>query len=178
MKSRKEIVVADICAAGEEVFPAGYERIVNLRGPLHHHDLLEVGKVVTLGIHLFPLAFVLEKHDGGLRVMNDVLHLLCGAGGVDARRGCANCHSREIHDDPLGAVEAQDAGRLPRLQPSLHKGLADFLDLIGVLGPTRGDPDTVIAYMICRLVAPLLNLLKETSGDRIGAERSAGIGVR
>ena len=92
----------------------------------------EVGQLVPDGEDLGQLLLVLHHEDVGAAVGEHVLARLGRVGGIDAGGQAARKHAAQVGEEPLGAVEADDADAVARLEAQLDKGLKDR-------GQAKGD---------------------------------------
>ena len=145
---------------GHELFPGHHHVVCDRGGALHRDDVLEVRRVGAFFLDLLPLILVLDEDDGCFGVGDDVANLDGGAGGVDTRRSAARAHCRNVHDRPLGAVESEDADRLPRFEAECDQRAPCLRHLVGVGAPVRRLPAAVFAHVVRRVVGGLLRPLQ------------------
>jgi hypothetical protein len=147
-------------------------------GALHEDDLAQVRQLALLLGDLGELGGVLDEHDGGLGVVDDVLHLAGRAGGVDARRGAAGGLGAEGEGGPLEAVVAEDAGGVAGLDAEGDQGAGDATDQLGVAAPRERLPGAVFAGVGGGFVGVGLALGEEAGGDGVCGHELPAFWVR
>jgi hypothetical protein len=155
--------------AREEVVPRHHAcaRAVETRAA-HRHDVLERWELAPSRLDLAQLALVLDEHERGLGVLEDVVHLVGRARRVDARRCAAGGHRREIEDRPLRPVEAEDADPLTRLEPQRDERARRLHHLGRVLCVRGRAPRAAALGEVGRTIGVRLGGTEEPRGDRLG----------
>ena len=83
-----------------------------------------MGQLVPDGEDLGELLLILHHENISAAVGEHVLARLRRVGGIDAGGEAAREHATQVREEPLRAVEADDADAVARLQAQLDEGLA------------------------------------------------------
>ena len=141
-------------APGQKRVPTKHHRVFHRLGGPHHHHMAQLRQTVTLLPNLLPLLPVFNEDERRLRVLDDVLNLPGGAGGIDTSGDTPHRHRGQIHHHPLRSIEAQNAHGLtsPDSQPVQCPGRQSNLLHVGT--PGGGEPRLVAPNIVSRRVRP------------------------
>ena len=96
---------------------------------LEHHHLAQVGHAIGAGLNARPPLRVLHHQHLGLRVVQNVGHVVDRARPVNTGRLGANRHGRKSGDGPLRPVEAEDGNRVTALNAHADQRAGCLSDL-------------------------------------------------
>ena len=131
-------------AAGDERRPVAYRDVTLLPDAqaFHGDDRMRVGARHRGHQRARQLG---GRHDHrlGPAVVEDVLVIAFGVGGVGRHRNAARGHDREISDAPFGAVFTDQHDAVTVLQPHLAQPMRQRRDLVRDLPPAQRMPDAI-----------------------------------
>ena len=169
----------------------GHDLVVAERVQALHvvdEDLDQLRAAVAHRQDLVELLLVLREEEAGPAVVDDVLHLARGVGGVDAVGDGGHRHHAEVGVEPLRAVVRDDRDHVARPEPERDQPQADPPRAQAVLAPRDAAPDAEVLLPHRHPVAPLPHHVTEEpgqgvlavhgGGDRLGGGGAAGLGLQ
>ena len=132
------VASVDGLAATQQLRPRVHVGVVVIA--VHQDDRAQLRQLGADLEELGQLLGVVDDRDVGVAVLGDVVALLGRAGRVDADWNAARVDRRDVADQPLRTVEADQRHRFARLEAQRDQALGRQADLRAVLRPRLALP--------------------------------------
>ncbi len=115
-------------------------RVIAALAIVEHHDPVQFGQRRSHFEDLGQQVVIFDKAQAGPAVIEDVPHLLGGAGGVDRHRHATVGERTHVGEVPLHAIVRKDGDPLAGPYAEIHQAGGDFGDRLSIIGPREGLP--------------------------------------
>jgi hypothetical protein len=159
-----------IAAERHEFSQRHHHRIGKAAQALHveHDDFLQCRAARAAGKNLVELLLVLGEDQFGAGVVDEIFHLACGIGRIDAGRDAAGAQNADIGEHPFRHRVGHDRGDVAGRKADRMQAVGDFLRNLQPLPPAGRLPDTEFLFADRRPLAAPLSREHKALRDRVG----------